>query len=46
MLEERCDSMQREIDELDLKLRDIRKEQRAQQGADEPADAPEQSKEE
>lgn len=46
MLEERCDSMQREIDELDLKLRDMRKEQRAQQGADEPADAPEQSKEE
>lgn len=37
MLEERCDSMQQEIDELDLKLRDIRKEQRAQQGADEPA---------
>ena len=37
MLEERCDSMQQEIDELDLKLRDIRKEQRAQQDADEPA---------
>ena len=37
MLEERCDSMQQEIDELDLKLRDIRKEQRAQQEADEPA---------
>ncbi len=46
MLEERCDSMQQEIDELDLKLRDIRKEQRAQQEADQPADAPEQSKEE
>ena len=46
MLEERCDSMQQEIDELDLKLRDIRKEQRAQQGADEPAEAPEQGKEE
>ena len=43
MLEERCDSMQREIDELDLKLRDIRKEQRAQQEADQPTDAPEQS---
>ena len=40
MLEERCDSMQQEIDELDLKLRDIRKEQRAQQEADEPAEAP------
>ena len=37
MLEERCDSMQQEIDELDLKLRDIRKEQRAQQEGDEPA---------
>lgn len=37
MLEERCDSMQQEIDELDLKLRDIRKEQRVQQDADEPA---------
>ena len=37
MLEERCDSMQREIDELDLKLRDIRKEQRAQQEGDAPA---------
>ena len=37
MLEERCDSMQQEIDELDLKLRDIRKEQRTQQDADEPA---------
>lgn len=46
MLEERCDSMQQEIDELDLKLRDIRKEQRAQQEADEPAEAPEQGKEE
>ena len=46
MLEERCDSMQQEIDELDLKLRDIRKEQRAQQESDQPADAPEQSKEE
>lgn len=46
MLEERCGSMQQEIDELDLKLRDIRKEQRAQQEADQPADAPEQSKEE
>ena len=46
MLEERCDSMQQEIDELDLKLRDIRKDQRAQQEADQPADAPEQSKEE
>lgn len=46
MLEERCDSMQQEIDELDLKLRDIRKEQRAQQDADEPAEAPEQGKEE
>lgn len=46
MLEERCDSMQQEIDELDLKLRDIRKEQRAQQEYDQPADAPEQSKEE
>ncbi|WP_417145757.1 DUF349 domain-containing protein [Porphyromonas sp.] len=46
MLEERCDSMQQEIDELDLKLRDIRKEQRVQQEADQPADAPEQSKEE
>lgn len=46
MLEERCDSMQQEINELDLKLRDIRKEQRAQQEADQPADAPEQSKEE
>ena len=46
MLEERCDSMQQEIDELDLKLRDIRKEQRAQQEADQPTDAPEQSKEE
>ena len=30
MLEERCDSMQQELDELDSKLRDIRKEQRAQ----------------
>ena len=37
MLEERCDSMQQEIDELDLKLRDIRKEQRVQQDADKPA---------
>ena len=37
MLEERCDSMQQEIDELDLKLRDIRKEQRAQQEGDAPA---------
>ena len=46
MLEERCDSMQQEIDELDLKLRDIRKEQRAQQEGDEPAEAPEQGKEE
>lgn len=46
MLEERCDSMQQEIDELDLKLRDIRKEQRAQQESDQPADASEQSKEE
>ena len=46
MLEERCDSMQQEIDELDLKLRDIRKEQRVQQEADEPAEAPEQGKEE
>lgn len=46
MLEEHCDSMQQEIDELDLKLRDIRKEQRAQQEADEPAEAPEQGKEE
>ena len=46
MLEERCDSMQQEIDELDLKLRDIRKEQRAQQEADAPAEAPEQGKEE
>lgn len=46
MLEERCDSMQQEIDELDLKLRDIRKEQRAQQDADAPAEAPEQGKEE
>lgn len=46
MLEERCDSMQQEIDELDLKLRDIRKEQRAQQETDAPAEAPEQGKEE
>lgn len=46
MLEERCDSMQQEIDELDLKLRDIRKEQRAQQEGDAPAEAPEQGKEE
>ena len=46
MLEERCDSMQQEIDELDLKLRDIRKEQRAQQEADASAEAPEQGKEE
>ena len=37
MLEERCDSMQQEIDELDLKLRDIRKEQRAQQEGDAPS---------
>ena len=37
MLEERCEAMQREIDELDLKLRDIRKEQRAQQEGDAPA---------
>ena len=27
MLEERCDAMQQEINELDLKLRDIHKEQ-------------------
>lgn len=46
MLEERCDSMQQEIDELDLKLRDIRREQRAQQETDAPAEAPEQGKEE
>ena len=46
MLEEHCDSMQQEIDELDLKLRDIRKEQRAQQETDAPAEAPEQGKEE
>ena len=37
MLEERCEAMQQEIDELDLKLRDIRKEQRAQQEGDAPA---------
>ena len=36
MLEERCDAMQQEIDELDLKLRNIRKEQRAQQESDAP----------
>ena len=42
MLEERCDSMQQEIDELDLKLRDIRKEQRAQQEGDTPAPEAEQ----
>ena len=45
MLEERCDSMQQEIDELDLKLRDIRKEQRAQQEGDTPAPEAEQSEE-
>ena len=37
MLEERCEAMQQEIDELDLKLRDIRKEQRAQQEGNAPA---------
>lgn len=36
MLEERCEAMQQEIDELDLKLRNIRKEQRAQQESDAP----------
>ena len=45
MLEERCDSMQQEIDELDLKLRDIRKEQRAQQEGDTPAPEAEQPEE-
>ena len=45
MLEERCDSMQQEIDELDLKLRDIRKEQRAQQEGDTPAPEAEQREE-
>lgn len=45
MLEERCDSMQQEIDELDLKLRDIRKEQRAQQEGDTPAPEVEQPEE-
>ena len=45
MLEERCDSMQQEIDELDLKLRDIRKEQRAQQEGDTHAPEAEQPEE-
>ena len=45
MLEERCDSMQQEIDELDLKLRDIRKEQRVQQEGDTPAPEAEQPEE-
>lgn len=45
MLEERCDSMQQEIDELDLKLRDIRKEQRAQQEGGTPAPEAEQPEE-
>ena len=36
MLEERCDAMQQEINELDLKLRDIHKEQRALQEGDAP----------
>lgn len=45
MLEERCDSMQQEIDELDLKLRDIRKVQRAQQEGDTPAPEAEQPEE-
>lgn len=45
MLEERCDSMQQEIDELDLKLRDIRKEQRAQQEGNTPAPEAEQPEE-
>ena len=45
MLEERCDSMQQEIDELDLKLRDIRKDRRAQQEGDTPAPEAEQPEE-
>ena len=36
MLEERCDAMQQEINELDLKLRNIHKEQRALQEGDAP----------
>ena len=37
--------MQQEIDELDLKLRDIRKDRRAQQEGDTPAPEAEQPEE-
>ena len=45
MLEERCEAMQQEIETLDLKLRDIRKEQRAQQESDTTAPESEQPEE-
>ena len=47
MIEQRCEDMQRQIDQIDEQLRSIRKEQKAQQeNTQSPSDSAEQQKSE